>query len=65
MNGSKEIWRYRCPRGHSSWHTRNKEGGRGENEYYCRTCERNDLDPHFDELRDMKDESSRTARGKV
>jgi len=38
-----DPWRYRCPRGHTSWD--GPEGGR----YYCRSCGEG-----FDELVDAK-----------
>jgi len=43
MSADPEPWRYRCPRGHTSW--AGPEGGR----YYCQSCEAG-----FDELVDAK-----------
>ena len=43
MSADPEPWRYRCPRGHTSWS--GPEGGR----YYCRSCGEG-----FDELVDAK-----------
>lgn len=50
----KDPWRYRCPRGHSSWHHRQSEFVESESEYYCEACGRYHDDPHFNQLQDMK-----------
>lgn len=52
MSKQQNNWRYRCPEGHCQWKTL-------VNGYYCRQCDKNGDGGHFDELRDMKDESLR------
>lgn len=51
-----DVWRYRCPEGHTAWRKRvNHDYNRTpESMYYCDTCKKNGDDPHFDELTDMK-----------
>jgi len=50
-----DEWRYRCPRGHTSWSSRNNGIKDSQADYYCDTCERNYDDGPFDELVDLKD----------
>lgn len=50
-----DTWRYRCPRGHTSWVSRDSDTNPSMGEYYCGTCARNYDDGPFDELVDMKD----------
>jgi hypothetical protein len=51
-----EIWRYRCPEGHTSWQHRQGWKKEAKSEYYCDACRMNGDDPHFDELQDMKEQ---------
>jgi hypothetical protein len=56
MNG--DPWRYRCPHGDTGWQSRVKSNGADnapESQYYCKTCQKNGRDPHFDELVDIKE----------
>lgn len=50
-----EQWRYRCPRGHTTWESRNSNTKPSKSDYYCISCQRTHDDGHFDELVDVKD----------
>jgi predicted SprT family Zn-dependent metalloprotease len=43
-------WRYRCPKGHTTYHRRVNGMKEASGEYYCESC-----DAYFSELIDMKD----------
>jgi len=50
-----QIWRYRCPEGHTNWRSRKSWQKQAKSKYYCATCKDNGDDPHFDELVDAKE----------
>lgn len=50
-----DEWRYRCPRGHTSWHSRDSGYKDSQASYYCQTCQTSHGDGPFDELVDMKE----------
>jgi len=50
-----EIWRYRCPDGHASWHSR--PGDQTPGNYYCECC-----DEYFQTLYDQKHEKPKPDR---
>lgn len=58
----REQWRYRCPRGHTSW--RHRHNNPPEQRYHCRSCARAGHNAHFgeDEMIDVKHEAL-PARG--
>lgn len=44
-----DRWRFRCPRGHTTWEPTNHH-------FWCRSCANaTDVDGSFDELRDRRD----------
>jgi len=51
-------WRYRCPNGHTSWSPRVNRDTTAKSDYYCRVCAKNNHDPHFDHLQDLKQETT-------
>lgn len=55
----REQWRYRCPRGHTSWHERASGYKDSQAQYYCESCQEYHNDPAFDELVDMKEPADR------
>jgi len=50
-----DEWRYRCPRGHTSWVSRDSGTNNSKADYYCRTCHTSHGDGPFNELVDMAD----------
>lgn len=54
-----DRWRYRCPRGHTTWEARTQSHGPTLGKYYCRSCCRTHGDGPFDELVDVKDPAPR------
>jgi len=51
----REAWRYRCPRGHTSWKSRTSGFTDADADYWCYSCHKSHDDAGFDELVDMKD----------
>jgi len=49
LNDEMDRWRYRCPRGHTTWEPTN-------NHFWCAECAKRygDVDPAFDELHDQQ-----------
>lgn len=50
-----DRWRYRCPRGHTTWESRQSNTVPSRGAYYCVSCQRTHGDGSFDELVDMKE----------
>lgn len=47
---ARQRWRYRCPKGHTTWEPTNRH-------WWCRECSRShdpDAEPEFEELVDKK-----------
>jgi predicted small secreted protein len=56
MNRDKTGWRYRCPKGHVNVGGRvfKPDGETAKAKYYCRSCQDNGENPHYDRLIDAK-----------
>lgn len=48
------MWRYRCPKGHTTWRSRDSGFNESAGNYWCESC-----GGHFKELVDMKEPAER------